>query len=69
MVKQTKLYNNKRKILLELTKALDGCSRIDYDTMVSFFPKIKESKSTINLNRVIKQMNSIWKNLNLQMVF
>lgn len=65
MIRRTQLYINKRNTSLEITKACENATSLDYDLLVSYLPEIKEAKSTKELNRIIKKMNGVWKNLNL----
>jgi len=65
MVRRTQLYMNKRNTALEIAKACDKATALDYDCLVSYLPEIREAKSTRQLNSIIKKMNGVWKSLNL----
>ena len=65
MVRRTQLYINKRNTALEIAKACENATALDYDALVSYLPEIKQARSTRQLNSIIKKMNGVWKSLNL----
>ena len=65
MVRRTKLYTNKREVVHSLSEAKTRATKIDAMCLEDFIREVKEIKSSVSLNRKIKQINKVWKSLNL----
>jgi hypothetical protein len=68
MVNRTNLYNAKRDICHLIFESSDKATKLDKEGLFQDVDEILLIKSKLHLNRKIKQMNTIWKGLNLPIV-
>jgi len=65
MKRRTPLYNNKRETVCELLDAREKATKLDADLVDLTIDEVKAAKSTVQLNRIIKRANMVWRKLNL----
>lgn len=65
MKRRTKLYNSKRETICELLDCKKQATKLDSEVIDIYVEKINNSKSTIELNRLIKKVNKTWKAVEL----